>query len=383
MRKRIFILISFVLLFKTILIGQCPDRNTFLQQVNQIFDSSKLSLSERTSELLIKLESIENCPYKNDSIHAMLLRTIGALYYSQRDYFNAAKYFDFSAGLIRTNYNSPAIKKNVLLSTYLWLSIFYDTLGNHPKQMEAVDNCIEIAKDLNAYSDLSCVWALLKKTENCFDLGDYNNCISYATMCEKFGWKCADENRKNPNPTYYTSASECALNSLGWHIDALLKLNDYKTASELLTDNFEVYKKKGNRRYYGMIYDQLAEVSMHNKDYNKALTLLNQSLRFEEEAGNYFNCKQELNTIAFDIYFNYYKDNDRALAYYRKALGYSYRDKSILKKDSMESLHIYDRMAQVYVREHLFDTAFKYFQIAFDQIKQGINETEVSHFPMV
>src|SRR6266705_1981693 len=141
MRKKAFILVSFVLLTDTILRAQCPERNIFLKQIISIRDSSKLSLRERTSELLTESEKIKNCPYKDDSIHAYLLRSIGILYKWQGDFLNAAKYFHRSIDLILANPGNPSMSRKPLLSAYLWLSVFYDSLNNHTQKMEAVNNC--------------------------------------------------------------------------------------------------------------------------------------------------------------------------------------------------------------------------------------------------
>ena len=44
---------------------------------------------------------------------------------------------------------------------------------------------------------------------------------------------------------------------------------------------------------------------------------------------------------------------------------------------SMESLSILNRIASIFVATNQYDSAFKYFQLAFDQIAPGINENGV------
>ncbi len=64
-----------------------------------------------------------------------------------------------------------------------------------------------------------------------------------------------------------------------------------------------------------------------------------------------------------------------------RALAYSGMDKSEKMKDAMESLDILADIANVYIQKGLYDSAFWYFQLAFDQIKPGTNETDILHFP--
>jgi tetratricopeptide (TPR) repeat protein len=87
-----------------------------------------------------------------------------------------------------------------------------------------------------------------------------------------------------------------------------------------------------------------------------------------------FNCKQTLNKIAQVIYSN---DNNKALDYYRRALAFKDNGKFGSDADAFETLNVFGNIANVYVRKGLFDSAFKYFQLAFDQLKTGIDETSI------
>ncbi len=43
----------------------------------------------------------------------------------------------------------------------------------------------------------------------------------------------------------------------------------------------------------------------------------------------------------------------------------------------MEAFNIYGNIANVFVEQEQYDSAFKYYKYAFDQIKPGISEDEI------
>jgi hypothetical protein len=50
-------------------------------------------------------------------------------------------------------------------------------------------------------------------------------------------------------------------------------------------------------------------------------------------------------------------------------------------KDAIESLDLFADIANIYVQKGLYDSAFWYFQLAFDQIEPETNESDILHFP--
>src|SRR5436190_3617424 len=377
MIKMIFILVGLFCCVNLKSAGQCPKEQLIVEKINYFKDTIKLSakrfpVKERIKKLQSYLEAINSCPYRNDSTHASLLRTMAILYYYEGDYFNAARYLRRSLELIVANSNKPSISRKPLLTGYIWLSSFYDSLKNIPEKMEAIDNCIAIARELNSLSDLSSVIALFAKTEHYFDIGDYHSCIQYSDLCEKFAWQCA--NVYKTQPYYYDAARRIAMSSFGWHVEALLKLKEYQQAEELIKGKFEIVQKAGINEYFGMIYDQSAQVEISKGDHKQAVQLLELAIKKNEQAGDYFNCKQVSNTIAYDVYFRLLNDEKNALKYYRKALDYKNKNGRVQYDDSMESLRIFDRIANLYVKKNRFDSSDIYFQRAFDILTKGINE---------
>jgi CHAT domain-containing protein len=148
------------------------------------------------------------------------------------------------------------------------------------------------------------------------------------------------------------------------------------SAEQLLANKLTEYKKAGLKKYLGLIYDQLAQVEIHKGNFDKARQYFLESLKVENEVANYFNCKQELNTLGFEIYLARFKDYDKAISCFNDALAYDKKVKQS-SRDSIESLSVLTHMANAYVSKKEFSSAFKYFQLAFDQIKPGMNESGI------
>jgi CHAT domain-containing protein len=371
MRKGIFILIVFLLFLKVSIRGQCPDRDSLYKHLNYLRDSSKLSPKEQLAVLSGYLDKMNTCPYKNDSTHAFLLRRIGYLYFLQNDFLKAVPYYHQSIKIMTASAGKPSDLKQ-LISSYYWLSANYDSLNNVSEKLKALDSCAAIAKRIN-YVDRAYLSALYARVEYFFDVGDYYSCINYAKRCEAVAWNYANTSTKQE----YMTAISYVLSSLAWEVNSLLELNKYESAEKLLVNKVEECKKAGLKNYLGTIYGLLAEVQMQKKNYEKAFLFLNQSLRYYRNAGYDFECKQTLSSIGYNIYYKHFNDADKALVYYRAALKYINKDKSQHLADAFESLNIFANIGNVYIQRGLYDLAHHYFQLAFDQIKPGINETGI------
>ena len=101
-----------------------------------------------------------------------------------------------------------------------------------------------------------------------------------------------------------------------------------------------------------------------------------ETLRNDQQLGQFF-CKQHLKDIGYNIYFLHSNDVDRALAYYRSALKVTNRDSSLMSEDLSESLDLFRLIANACRRKGQYESAYRYFQRAFDQMRPGINETGV------
>lgn len=377
MSKKRIILVSYILAFAISLSGQCPNRDLLWKRLMYLKDAAKLPPATERSELFGYLEHIENCPYKYDSTHAYILRRISRLFSDQGDYLKAAQYLHQAIGITSSNASKPSVKVRDLVVNYYFLSVYYDSLSSTVEKMKAIDSCIDYAIKLNIPSDISCVRSLYARVEYFFDMGDYQRCIDDASMCEKRAREFATS---TTNKTYVLLGTFYAESSLGWKIKAMLRTGDYKALEDLLIEKTGEYKKAKLDNYLGFAYGQLADVYGQKGDFDKALLFLNRSLQYYQRVKDHFNCKQTLKDIG-NYYFRHFGDANTALVNYRKALTYINTEKEKAPADVFESLDIYGQMANVYVANNRYDSAFHYFRLAFDQIKPGTSEVQILASP--
>jgi len=371
MKKRVSILISGVFLFAIVINGQCPDRDSLWKRLNFLRETKQLSLDEKLKELLHDDTLLVRCSYKKDSVYSFLLMRIGMIYYLRSDFLRAINYIQKAIDFNSANTTNGSVNHKENISNYFYLSIVYDSLNNVPKKIKALDDCIDLAIGLKASSDISCVRALYLKVEYLYNIGDYYNCINVAEICEN----AARAYGATGTPYDYLVAKSITSSCLGWHVLALLDLHNFQAAEELLTNKIDEYKEAGLENYLGLIYGQLAQVQLHKSNFDKALFYFDQELSCEHKLKNDFSYSSTLMNIGEEIYFKHLKDYNKTLTCYSKALEYIRRSKDLKATGSVDVLYIFGSIANVYIEKGNFDTAFAYFQRAFDQLGPGINET--------
>ncbi len=376
MRIKLLILICTGLFSAIFLHGQCPDKDWLWKRLMFLRDSSTSSTAEKLNELLSYESKIKSCSYKFDSTHALLLQRIGATYFYQSKFLDAASYMRQSIKIVNENAGKASVNVKHNIRNYYSLAWIYDSLGNTIEKMKAIDSCIFLAIQFNS-ADIFYIHALLAKVEHCFDVGDYKGCIDYASKCEKISNQYA-----NVAKSQYLIGLQRALTSLFWRVYALIKFRNYDAAERLLADKIEECKKTGLKRYLGTLYQGFAEVQLKKGNYEKAILNYNQALTYEQEAGENISCKVILTNIGHEIYLKHFKDADKALEYLKKALTYTNREKSEDIDDSFASLSVFNSIANVYVQKGFYDTAFFYFQLALNQVRPGTTETTLLHSPI-
>lgn len=373
-----FVSLLCLFLFPSVtLLAQCMPAKELLNHIRYLRDSSKLSNKQQLADLLPYEARMNGCPYKNDSTHVILLKRIGALYLYDAEYLRAAKYYGQSIDLTNANAGRPSVNAKNVINSYLWLSTIYDSLKDITNKMKAVDSCIKISFRLNFPANLACLFALEKRIEYLYDVGDYRRCADDAAMCEILAGEFIPKAVGAELPRALALASS----SFEWRINSLLALKNFDETEQILLNKIVEYKKSGLSNYLGVIYDQLAHLEMHKSNFEKALVYFEQELKYLRIARLDFSCKQTLNSIGNDIYFNHFHDDRRALLYFRDALACINKDEMQEKADIMETLNLYNHIGNVYAHEGKFDSAMYFFQQAFDQVKPGLNEATVLQVP--
>jgi len=377
MPRKIILLICYFWLSLSSIHGQCLTEKVLQSRINYYNYNPHFPSKKILAELEPYLANINNCPYKNDSTHVFLLRRIAREYSRMGDNLKAVEFESKALGIMNSNKGKPSIDPEDIVTIYYFLSIFYDSLNYNRDERAAMDSCFNIGMRLKSFSNYGFIYTLSDIAEFNYDIGDYHRCIEDAITCEKLSTELAGSTIRERRDF----GARLVSYSLGWHVKALLELNKYEEAEHLIGNKLEEYQKAGNLNNLGLIYGQKADLERHKGNYQNALLFLQRSFSYYLKAGNYFNCKQSLKDIGYEIYFEHLHDVDEALVYFRNALAYTGMDKLEKNKDAVESLDILADIANVYVHKGLYDSAFWYFQLAYDQIKRGTNETDILHFP--
>ena len=350
------------------LFAQCPDKGFLWNRLVFLRDSSVSSFAEQLKELMTYENIVKSCPYNIDSVHSFLLQRIGWAYFKQDDYLNAVKYYLQAIDLVSTHKGKPSINESQNIPFYFVLAGIYEASNKIKDEIKALDSCVSTSIRIQKI-DVYCLAALYKKIEYLFGAGDYHNCIDYAKMCEMLAneYGRGGREKKEISTSYEFS-------SLSWRVAALLELKDYDAAEEILVNKILEIRKGRDKNYLGTYLSELAKLQVHKENYEKALLYYNQALAYEQQAGHILACRSILNNIGYFIYFDHLHDYDKALVYYRRALYYGKGAKG-QPTDAFESLNELANIANVYVRRGQHDSAKYYFQLAFDQIRPGLNES--------
>ncbi len=371
MLYKLIVLISLSVQLTGVIAGQSLNHDSLWTRIEFISDSLKNNPAAELA-LLSNIEArIVKAPNSQDSSHVFLLRQMGLQYFKQGDYLNAEQKLLQSNRMILANINKAWINPDHIIINYYTLNKLYDSLGRIAKMKEAIDSCISVARRRNTINIYSLA-ALYKKVVYLFDVGDYNNCIDYATVCETFGKQYAFSHGKSE----YEDGMLFATASLIWNINALILLKNYDAAERLLFKKMVEYKKTNAALNLGAFYYQLADVEIAKKNYKEALNYYENSFIAEWKDGEIIGCKDVLNNIA--ILYSRYKGNPQmGLAYFRRALALKNKNTNLVELNAVETLNILANMGHVFVQLGLYDSAFRCFRLAFDQIRPGISETEL------
>ena len=355
MKKGFLFFVHF--LFYSTLFGQCPDRHFLWHRIIYLRDSSRVAPEKQFDELSAYRKTMDQCGYRDDSTYAFLLQRIGWLYTTKNDFANAILCTQKSIAIVDEHKNSPAIIPSMSIKSYFNLSLMYDSLKLETKKIAAWDSCISHAISLQtgyqyALDALSFLVPLL------FNKGDYFRCVDYANLAESLVAKTSttDVEREERSIEFFT-----------WKINALVFLKRTNEAGSQLINEIDLAVKNGEVDLLGTLYGLYAFVvrdegkSLAAVEYYRKCFNYNDRIKFKR------GCAEALNNIGFTYLF-YLNENKKAIFYFFKALKYA---------DADEALNIYDNIANIYAKEQKYDSAFYYFQKAFDQLGPGFSEKDL------
>jgi CHAT domain-containing protein len=366
MQKKIVFLMVLVFWTTNVLWAQCIPRDSLWKRLILLRDSPAIAPpAEQLKELLTYEQTFNNCPYQFDSTHALLLQRIGVLYSKQVDYIHAIEFVKRSINIIVSNSTRPSVNYKHLIRSYFILSVFYGELNRIPEKMNAIDSCILISVKLNS-ADNYTLYPIWERVEYLYNIGDYQRAFEIASTAESIIKQYA----------HGKDSIKYIISFLNWKITALLTLKKFDLVEKILVKKIEELKKIDIKDYWGTIYEQLAEVYTKKKNFDEAYKYFQLALRYDLQAQYPLGCAQTLNNMGYILYFKGQGDFSNAINSFKKAL--KVLDKSKLPGGTaMESLNLLGNIASLFVEQGKYDSAFKYFQYAFDQIRPGIQEAEI------
>jgi CHAT domain-containing protein len=375
MLKKITLLVINLLLLAW-LYGQCPDRSSLRHTILFLRDSSNGPVLQRRDSLLAFEQLMNNCPDRYDSTHVLLLRALSGIYSKQNNYPEATRYMLQAIEVIRHVPNNKAVNLTQLSGTYYWLSRLHNSVNNVAEELKALDSCATIAGRFGII-DRSVFYALYRRAEYYYDLGDYHHCITFTKACEELASKYIPGAEKSEQDM----ARSYARSSFVWRINSLIRLKNYPEAEYLMNERLS---KPGIGRlanYPGLVYSLRAEMAVHKRSYAESEILFRQAIAWELKEKNLFTCKQLKNIMARGVYYQQYRAYEKALSLYREALQTVNHDTRYEKEDSLESMNIWSNMAEVYVAKGMFEEAFRCFHKAWEFIGPGANRQQMVNRP--
>lgn len=355
MRWLLFILLL-VPGYHNVLVAQCDSKDVLFKRIATFQHSGSQDVKIKLPGLL-KFDTItRDCGYTNDSSYVDLLTDISILYFYQSDFDLAIQYVNKALEIVSNNPDTPAVSKKRAIILYYYKTIYYDSLKIISKKNEAVDSCMASEKRLGTDYQYTCI-LLAFRVADLFYKGDYSLCAEYATMGELL-----------MREYYHKSDS---MNFISFFIEkkiiALAALKKFREAEDYLDSKRDFFSKTNNNVYLG-IYNYLqAQIYTAKEENEKAIEYLKKGFQYDSKTARK-NISGEMLCQVGIIYNEKLGQPETALQYYYRALVYARR---------VDALIIYGKIARIYAGKEKFDSAWHFFQKAFDMIKPGISEQDL------
>jgi len=311
-------------------------------------------------ELLPYVHQLEVCPRPADSTFVFLLQRLGLLYYLKGDFPSAVNYTRRAVRLLEEKCPPNPF---FAIKCYFNLRIFYDSLHQKKDYLTAVDSCISIAMKAGA-ADNRTVMALWNKAEYYYSIGDYDRCYRSTLLGQAL------------TRQYISGIDSLRLIRAisTYAFNALLQLGKYDQVETLLKEKIREFAQTTDTIALALFMNQLSSVYEKKHNYKEALECLRKSYAYNESIHYRLGSSQALNNTGY-FYLHTLHDYPKAISWCRKALACLPATRSPDSYEAQEALSEYDNIASAYAAKGDPDSALAYFQLAFDQLRPGMNET--------
>jgi len=326
--------------------------------VNALQNSTSISNKDKVKELLQLDQRINHCPSVDSATYAIFLRKLGVAYFNATDYSRAVQYTLKSEQILRKVTERSSANVQDLSDCYFNLQIYYDSLGEVLLQGEAMDSCLAIDSRINSDYYNSC-FSIGSKIRHLFNKGDYFLCLKYCTLGETL----------IQQHYHYRDSFDILFYIQTYKVDALVLLKDFINAERILLHKVSDCQPPARRKYLGTVYGLLGLEHKLKGDRDKSIYYFKECYKYNIAVGYNKGCAEALNNIG-DQYLQLPLQLNEALAYSKKALKYS---------DQTDSIFAFNNIANVHVQKGSFDSAFAFFQRAFDCIAMGMTIKDLVH----
>jgi tetratricopeptide (TPR) repeat protein len=360
LRLLFFILTS--LLFYKDLSGQCPDRSLLLKKIDSL-KGARATTDDQLKELQPYVHQLENCPKPADTPFVFLLQRLGLLFYLKRDFPTAVNYTRRAIRLLEEKCPSSPTTPAFLTKCYVNLQIFYDSLHQKNDYLAVLDSCVAVGLR-TGFIDNRTLRALWEKETYYYDIGDYDRCYRSSL----FGQTLTRQ---------YLSGADSLRSVLSFLTDAfnaLYQLGKYDQLGGLLKEKISEFSATTDTMALGIFMNQLSGVYRQKHNYTEALDCLRKSYAYNASIHYKLGCSEALNNTGY-FYLYTLHDQKQAIAWCRKALACLPTQRTPDSFEALEALNEYDNIASAYAAKGEPDSALAYFQLAFDQLQPGMNET--------
>lgn len=360
MNCREYLICVMILLCGFQVLPQCADRQMINERISGL-KSSDIPFNEQKIALTGMLRNLDSCPVIVDTVKVFLLQRLGALSYLTSDFEEAVYFTNQSVRMLKDlkeDYTNVAL----LIRMYHFLGIFYDSLEMVNKKIAAIDSCIYYAEKAGAVNN-EILYDIMVRLEHIYNIGDFQKCIIYSRYAENMAAKYGE----GENKTLYDAVF------FSYRINAMNDLKMFDSAYELVNERIEKYFKTGRENLCGPLYNLQAIILTGKEKYAEALMYLDRSFSSNRKNGYALGCKQSLNNTGY-FYLRHMRDPVKAHKCFRQALQFHSDAPQEHNDDIAENSNVLGNIANVYVELKNYDSAFFYFNRAFEASGKGYNE---------
>jgi CHAT domain-containing protein len=348
--SKALLIVCAVLSFENRILSQ--NNNTFLRdEILSIYNYSSKKNDEKLRELLHLRQKMTLLHLETDSTYMLLLQKIGVLYFRQSDYNKAIDFTNESIKVARKFISD----KLSLVQNYSNLTYYYNSAGQLKNKYEAIDSCIAYAFLCRNGFDMV-IGPLSDKAEYLFNKGEYNLCSKYAELGEDITIKYS----------HGKDSLQGIVSFVMKQANALYYSKNNPAAEKLLQNKVSQFIRTNNTTFLGPFYGLLGLINRDNQNYARALTYFKLGYRENLIIKFKTGCAQSLASIGA-LYAQHLDDYEKGVEYCSKALKFA--------ENSSDSLFILKQIANVYVLKKMYDKARYFFQLAYNTIKVGMDET--------